>query len=549
MSETTTSQPIVRLKDTLEEVRSELADLGLNMSVWDTDLQEVMPCGATGDFCHAMCGGCKRAVDTARDLAERVVTTTAPGTTMAPWGCCFVGVVVLQRRRTVGAVVACFPVREMLDEEELAGTCDRLELDRSVIEQYARRACRHSADEANDFLRILGLLLTGRQNAAIAREELITLSGNLSSTYEELSLIYRISGSTRVTHRPAQFLQNVCDELHEVIDSSFAAVVYARTSGVDEDIVVTVGDAQFDEQRVKALADTIVAPRLAHNEGPVVENDLSATGAESGLRNLMAVSLGTDESAMGMLVGFNKTGDFDTVDLKLLSSIGNQAAVFLANRRLYADLQDLLMGVLHALTASIDAKDRYTCGHSQRVAILAGKLAEQCEFTSEKVERVYLAGLLHDIGKIGVPESVLCKPGKLTEEEFRVIKRHPSIGAGILAGIRQLDDLIPGILAHHERLDGTGYPQGLKGDELPIEGLIIGLADCFDAMTSDRTYRKALPIKMVLQEIRDNLGTQFRADIADKLFAMDIDELMKTLSESSGTILPAGPVRIQESAG
>ncbi|MCD6365820.1 MAG: HD domain-containing protein, partial [Planctomycetes bacterium] len=543
-SQATTFRPIVRLQDVFEEVRAELVELGLNMSVYDTDLQVVAPCGPEGDFCRAMCANCDRANKTARDLAERVITTASPGTMIAPWGCCFVGVAVLQRRRTVGAVVACFPVREMLDEEKLARTCGRLGLDRSVVEQYARRACRHSSDEANDFLRILGLLMSSRQSAATARDELATLSGNLSSTYEELNLLYRISGSTRVTHQPAQFLQNVCDELREVINSSFAAVVYSRPPEMDEDLVVTVADDQFDEQRVKALAETIVRPKLDQNEGPVVKNDFAANGAEAhhGLRNLMAVPLSTDETTIGMLMGFNKTDDFDTVDLKLLSSIGNQAAIFLANRRLYADLQDLLMGVLHALTASIDAKDRYTCGHSQRVAILAGKLAEQCEFPPDKVERIYLAGLLHDIGKIGVPEAVLCKSGKLTEEEFRIIKRHPSIGAGILAGIRQLDDLVPGILAHHERLDGMGYPQGLKGDELPVEGLIIGLADSFDAMTSDRTYRKALPIEMVIQEIKDNVGTQFRADIVGKLLAMNIDELMKTLNESSGTILPTGAI-------
>ena len=148
-----------------------------------------------------------------------------------------------------------------------------------------------------------------------------------------------------------------------------------------------------------------------------------------------------------MLIALNKrSGDFDSVDLKLVKSIGAQTAVFLEYTRLYADMKDLLMGVLHALTASIDAKDPYTCGHSHRVAAISRRLAEAAGLPAEKVQRIYLAGLLHDIGKIGVPESVLRKPGKLTAEECKLVKDHPAIGARILGGIRQFDDVRGGHL-------------------------------------------------------------------------------------------------------
>jgi putative two-component system response regulator len=226
------------------------------------------------------------------------------------------------------------------------------------------------------------------------------------------------------------------------------------------------------------------------------------------------------------------------VDLKLMSSIGSQAAVFLANYRLYADLQELLMGVLHALTSSIDAKDPYTSGHSHRVAILSRRLAERSGFDSARADRIYMAGLLHDVGKIGVPESVLCKPGRLTDDEYRIIKEHPAIGAKIIGGVRQLSDLAVGVLTHHERPDGRGYPQGLKGDQMPVEGRIIGLADCFDAMTTDRTYRAALPLEAVVEEIRKNAGTQFDARLAEKFLAMDLASVLVELREPQAHSLP-----------
>jgi putative two-component system response regulator len=212
--------------------------------------------------------------------------------------------------------------------------------------------------------------------------------------------------------------------------------------------------------------------------------------------------------------------------------------VFLTNNMLYADLQDLLMGVLHALTATIDAKDPYTCGHSNRVAIISKRLAESMGLPAQRVQQIYLAGLMHDIGKIGVPESVLCNPGRLTPQEYEAVKKHPALGAKILGGIRQLDDVIAGILYHHERLDGRGYPQGLYGDEVPLDARIIGLADCFDAMSSDRTYRKALPLEAVVNEVRKCAGTQFAPEVVAHLLDWDLENLLKELCQPAKTVFP-----------
>src|SRR5262249_50759563 len=153
-------------------------------------------------------------------------------------------------------------------------------------------------------------------------------------------------------------------------------------------------------------------------------------------------------------------------------------------------------------TASIDAKDRYTRGHSERVGLMASKMAEVLGLDKKLVEQYRIAGLVHDVGKIGVPEAVLTKPGRLTDEEFEQIKLHPRIGHNILKDIPSLEPVLPGVLWHHERWDGRGYPDKIAGEQIPLIARVLALADTFDAMSSNRSYRPALPRPRVLEEIR-----------------------------------------------
>ena len=208
---------------------------------------------------------------------------------------------------------------------------------------------------------------------------------------------------------------------------------------------------------------------------------------------------------------------------------------------LFEDVHGLMMGLLHSLTSAVDAKDAYTCGHSERVAAAQpapGAARSACR--DAQVEQIYMAGLLHDVGKIGVPESVLQKTGRLTPEEFEQMKKHPQIGARILADIKQVKDLIPGVLHHHERYDGKGYPAGLAGENIPLMGRIICLADCFDAMTSNRTYRKALPLEVALTEIRRCAGTQFDPTFAEAFLRIGTDKLRDLVRYAQD---PAAPSR------
>ncbi|MDY5180072.1 HD-GYP domain-containing protein [Butyribacter sp.] len=185
--------------------------------------------------------------------------------------------------------------------------------------------------------------------------------------------------------------------------------------------------------------------------------------------------------------------------------------------------QRLSIQVMQSLAGAIDAKDRYTKGHSQRVAMYSREIAGRYGYDEEKQEDVYFAGMLHDIGKIGIPNEIINKTGKLTDEEYEILKTHPSIGGDILSNISEIPNIAIGARWHHERYDGKGYPDGLRGKDIPELARIIGVADAYDAMTSKRSYRDVLSQEIVRLEIKKGKGTQFDPVFAEIMLEM-IDE-------------------------
>jgi putative nucleotidyltransferase with HDIG domain len=185
----------------------------------------------------------------------------------------------------------------------------------------------------------------------------------------------------------------------------------------------------------------------------------------------------------------------------------------------------------------LDARDPYTAGHSKRVAEFSVLIAKQCNWSSKDIDLLNKSALLHDIGKIGIRDDVLLKEGKLTNEEFDQIKRHPVIGEEIVKGVQLTEELLPilpGIKHHHERLDGCGYPDRLKGDEIPVFGRLIAVADAFDAMTSDRPYRKGMPIEKAFSILEEGKGTQWDPEFVDAFLGrMKVRTIPVTLSNSS----------------
>ncbi len=186
-------------------------------------------------------------------------------------------------------------------------------------------------------------------------------------------------------------------------------------------------------------------------------------------------------------------------------------------------LERMSMQIVKALSGAIDAKDTYTNGHSTRVAEYSREIARRAGFPKELQDSIYMMGLLHDVGKIGVPDAIINKPAKLSEEEYAVIRSHPVMGSDILANITEFPMLSTGAKWHHERYDGKGYPDGISGEEIPTEARIIAIADAYDAMSSKRSYRGVLPQAQIRAEVEEGKGTQFDPVLADIMLAM-IDE-------------------------
>lgn len=181
----------------------------------------------------------------------------------------------------------------------------------------------------------------------------------------------------------------------------------------------------------------------------------------------------------------------------------------------YNELEDLFLRLILVMVNALDAKSPWTKGHSERVSLYAEQIAKEMLLDEDEVKDIKLAGLLHDIGKIGTYDYLLDKPGRLTKEEFEVVKKHPAQGADILKEIKQLRDIIPFVKYHHEKLDGNGYPQKLKGDKIPLGARILHVADSFDSMTSDRPYRPAPGIKYALSELHKYKNTQFDHEVVE----------------------------------
>lgn len=410
------------------------------------------------------------------------------------------------------------------------------------------------------FVEMLRLLAEKFQAETKAEEQIEMVGTELAQTYEELVLLHRLSTNMKVTEADSNFLQMACDSLTEIVSVEGIAIMLEKSIDDERHWVIAAGSGliDMDEQRA-AILHSRLTDDINSGKEALLDSEVDSSFRydwPSRINNIITVPLfGKDKgeshfagknktcnSIMGFMVAINRIGkqDFDSTDVKLFNSVAGGCAVFIENGRLFKDLKELFIGSLKALTSSIDAKDTYTHGHSERVAFIsrwiAEHLSEQEPQEEEQIHKVYLAGLLHDIGKIGIEEAVLRKNGKLTEQEFSRIKKHPSIGAGILREIQQMRDIVPGVLCHHERVDGRGYPNGLVGEKIPLTGKIVGLADSFDAMTSKRTYRNAMTVEQALAEIERGLGTQFDEKLGRIFLESDVYRLWDIIRDGFGEI-------------
>jgi response regulator RpfG family c-di-GMP phosphodiesterase len=279
-----------------------------------------------------------------------------------------------------------------------------------------------------------------------------------------------------------------------------------------------VRDEALTQADFGTLAHQTVAARLRADTPVLVHGEDAVslfTGGTIHPTSFVAVPLRVQSRDIGFIaVASGRPGHkLEEGQRKLLSILASRAAAVIENARLYGDLQATFQQTIQGLAKAIDKMDPYTAGHSGRVARYAVHLAGRLELDVDEVEIVRQTSLMHDIGKIGCTLQ-LNKPGKLTDAEYDAFKMHPSYGREILRPIKFLHPLIPGVHLHHERFDGHGYPLGLRGEDIPLVARIIAVADTYDAMTSDRSYRRALPHDVAMAEIERCAGTQFEPDIA-----------------------------------
>lgn len=298
-----------------------------------------------------------------------------------------------------------------------------------------------------------------------------------------------------------------------LIDEGSGRVVREEDYGFSSSVL-----SEFREQCAHALVETIAnetKPVLLLPGLPVPEgfSHIPFTGESSSIVSPLSIR--------GKLVGMLFLGrngvhsPFSLSDVELVSVLSGQAAAAIENARLYEKLQQSYLSTIVTLSAIAESKDFYTDKHMKDIAEYSVDIARTLGLSETDVEHIRMAALLHDLGKIIVPDNILKKPGRLSEEEMAIIRKHPSQGAKMIESIEPLREAREIIRHHHECFDGSGYPDGLKGEEIPIGARIIAVADAFDAMTTNRPYRKALPMEKVVQELKEFSGIQFDPTIVD----------------------------------
>lgn len=347
----------------------------------------------------------------------------------------------------------------------------------------------------------------------------------LTESYETVTALHMLGRDMGSVEEPGVYINQTLEMIGVTIGYEWASFVINIDEGESllEKKFFQYGEYSYDEFEMRTELSKLL------NTEPIAVADKTAIFAAEGMfeeldPQVMVHAVQAHGHRYGWLVVGGKQCDDSYVsshDTKTIDSIAGIFSAFLENTRLYAEQKRAFEGTVLALTGAIDAKDRYTRGHSDRVAMLSQQLALASGYSVEDAKRVRLCGILHDVGKIGVPEAVLCKNGRLTDEEFEMIKLHPQIGADMLSDLKSLDDILPGVLHHHERWDGRGYPHGLAGEDIPELGRILALADTFDAMSSNRAYRSAMPREKVLAEIERCSGEQFEPRLAELFLKLD----------------------------
>ncbi|MEX0716908.1 MAG: HD domain-containing phosphohydrolase [Planctomycetaceae bacterium] len=393
---------------------------------------------------------------------------------------------------------------------------------------------------------VLSMLLGQFRNERLAerlQSEIDELGIQIEHTYEEISLLYGLARNLQISRSPAELAELCVDRLHSLLEADGNAIWLDERNG--RPCFVAAGAPPFDEAGMTRLAAQLEGHDWSR---PLVRNHLRGTPLGNdfpGLDNLVLVPIAAGVHRSGWIAScnLNHGREFGTVEANLLNSVATILGTHIRNIDLYQQHQELLLCFVRSLVSTLDAKDPYTRGHSERVALIARRLAKELQLSEGELHDIYISGLLHDIGKIGVDDRILRKPGRLTDDEFRQIQQHPVIGYNILLGLRNLQNVLPGVRNHHESYNGKGYPDRLAGEQIPMIARILAVADSYDAMGSDRPYRKGMDRGTIEDIFRRGAGQQWDAHVIDAYFRIS-DEIERICAEHTldNDDLFAGPL-------
>jgi putative nucleotidyltransferase with HDIG domain len=371
--------------------------------------------------------------------------------------------------------------------------------------------------------------VTSRDEFQDLAESFNAMARRLGRQFNALTTINEIDRQVLSALDTEEIIETVISRTRGVIDCDAVALCLAQGTGVRSHWVLYAADRDGEGSAVRGLQlapDEIEQlkrqPEFLYfdpNKLPGYLRDGAL--AERGIGYFLALPIFLKQKLAGVIaLGYRERPDLSEEDLVQARQLADQVAVALSNARLIEELDQFNWGALAALAQTVDAKSPWTAGHSQRVTRLSLRVARKMELSAEQIDVLHRGGLLHDIGKIGVPATILDKPGSLTDEEMQTMRDHVTVGARILTPIAAYADMIPIVLRHHERMDGSGYPDGLMGEEIPFLARLLAVPDVFDALTSDRPYRDALPTERAIEFITEGTGNHFDVQVVETFLAV-----------------------------
>lgn len=362
------------------------------------------------------------------------------------------------------------------------------------------------------------------ENSLRLEAENIDLSAEVVRVYEEQALIYSLSSKLGSEMDVESICQKILEEGQSILGVQNISVLLLDLAGNELYTRLSMGRDRRAAAMFRSKVESGLLGQIFEKGEPVTICDIEADGRmvfPYPVRSILCVPLMTDGRGIGMVIACDKLSreEFWSQELKLMGVFALEAAAAIKKAQLYEEIRGLFIHTVEALASAIDAKDPYTYGHSNRVARFSTAICQELGMSRKEVRQVELAAILHDIGKIATPESILMKPDRLTPEEMERIHEHPARGALILANISEFRDVIKWIRHHHEWYDGKGYPDHIAAEEIPVQARVITIADTFDAMTSDRPYRKGMPAAEAISIMEEFAGSQFDPHIL-RIFRM-----------------------------